>query len=151
MAAQNATPLAHGEVTVEEQNQSYRQIIHAGSHRLTADEPVDVGGQDTGPNPYDLLLSALGACTSMTLRMYANHKKIPLTGVKVKLSHSRIHARDCEDCEGKTGMIDVIHRTLTLDGDLSDAQRQRLLEIANRCPVHRTLENEKKIITSLNN
>ncbi|MGI9102407.1 MAG: OsmC family protein [Terriglobales bacterium] len=128
-----------------------RQAISIGPHQFQADEPVSAGGGDTGPNPYELLLAALGACTSMTLRMYANRKQWALAGVQVRLSHNKIHAQDCMDCETKAGMIDQIEREITLEGDLSDEQRQRLLEIANKCPVHRTLTSEIHIQTRLRN
>jgi len=138
----------HGEVVVRGGPSGFAQEIAAGPHRLVADEPPDVpGGTDTGPTPYDLLLGGLGACTSMTLRMYADRKKWPLTGVETRLRHSRIHAKDCEECESTSGRIDRIERTITLEGDLDDEQRARLLEIADRCPVHRTLGNEIVIPT----
>lgn len=121
------------------------QNILAGHHRLRADEPLGLGGEDTGPNPYELLLASLGACTSMTLRMYANRKQWPLTEVEVVLAHEKIHAQDCHDCETSNGRIDQITRKITLKGDLTEAQRSRLMEIADRCPVHRTLEGEIKI------
>ena len=124
-----------------------QQEIVAGSHRLIADEPVDAGGLDSGPSPYDLLLAGLGACTSMTLRLYAERKALPLDRVTVRLSHSRIYAADCETCETKEGKIDRIDRTITLSGNLDDEQRKRLLEIADKCPVHRTLMSEIEIRT----
>lgn len=125
----------------------FQQSVTIGPHRLTADEPIAEGGMDTGPGPYDLLLAALGACTSMTLRLYAEHKKLPLARTTVTLSHSKIHAQDCEECETREGKIDRIDRVLTLDGDLSDEQRARLVEIADKCPVHRTLTSEVNIRT----
>lgn len=127
----------------------YTQIIRAGTHVLTADEPHAAGGNDKGPNPYELLLAALGACTSMTLRMYAEMKKLPLTSVHVHLSHQKVHASDCADCETKDGKIDEIVREIRLEGDLTEEQRQRLLEIAGRCPVARTLNSEIKIRSKL--
>jgi uncharacterized OsmC-like protein/alpha-beta hydrolase superfamily lysophospholipase len=141
---------ADGEVVVAETGQGrFAQIIQAGRHTLHADEPEAVGGDDTGPGPYDLVLAGLGACTSMTLRMYAEHKGLPLDGVVVRLRHDKVHAKDCADCETREGKIDEISRELTVSGDLDDAQRQRLLEIADKCPVHRTLTSEIKIRTRL--
>lgn len=125
------------------------QEILVGHHRLTADEPAQAGGSDLGPNPYDLLLAALGACTAMTLRLYADHKQWPLERTTVRLSHERIHAADCVDCETKEGKIDRIERTIEIAGPLDAAQRRRLLEIAEKCPVHRTLHSEIKIVSQL--
>ena len=126
----------------------FQQEVTVGAHRFLADEPVAVGGLDSGPGPYDLLLAALGACTSMTLRLYAEVKALPLDLVTVRLSHARIHAEDCEQCETKEGMIDRIERRITLKGDLDATQRARLMEIADRCPVHRTLTSEIDIKTT---
>jgi len=125
------------------------QRIAAGKHALGADEPADYGGDDTGPTPYDLVLAGLGACTSMTVRMYAARKRLPLDRVTVTLSHEKIHAEDCADCETREGRIDRIARSLTLEGSLDEAQQARLLEIADKCPVHRTLKNEVLIETEL--
>lgn len=123
--------------------------VRAGQHRWIADEPESVtGGNDAGPDPYGLLLGSLGACTAMTLRMYARHKKIDLEDVTVHLKHDRIHAKDCEDCETSEGRIDEITREITVTGELTDEQKQRLVEIAEKCPVHRTLTSETKIRTS---
>jgi len=127
----------------------FAQLVQAGRHRLRADEPLAVGGDDSGPGPYDLLLAALGACTSMTVRMYAEQKKWPLRRVGVELQHDKVHATDCAECETREGRIDKIERVLTLEGELDDAQRQRLLEIANKCPVHRTLHSEVWVPTRL--
>ncbi len=136
-------------VVVTETHQGrFQQAIAVGPHRLTADEPVDAGGLDTGPNPYDLLLAALGACTAMTVRLYAEHKKLPLEQVSVTLRHQKIHAADCESCETKEGKIDRIDRTIAFAGNLDAAQRRRLLEIADKCPVHRTLTSEIDIRTA---
>ena len=127
---------------------TYTQQITAGHHQLVADEPQPIG-DDAGPTPYDLLLAALGACTSMTVRMYANRKGWPLKQVRVTLRHSRIHAEDCADCETTSGWIDHIDRDVELAVDLDDTQRQRLLHIAERCPVHQTLTSEVDVATSL--
>lgn len=126
---------------------SLRQDVVAGRHRLVADEPVSVGGTDTGPTPYGLLLAALGACTSMTVRMYADRKKWPLKAISVSLSHDKVHAADCMDCESREGKVDEIIREIELTGDLDDEQRARLMEISEKCPVHRTLHSEIKIRT----
>lgn len=120
----------------------YTQTVRVGRHALIADEPASAGGSDAGPSPYDLLLAGLGACTAMTLRMYADQKQWPLEKVVVDLRHEKIHAADCETCETKDGKVDRIERVVRLEGDLDPAQRQRLLDIANKCPVHRTLHSE---------
>src|SRR5262245_62128586 len=125
----------------------FQQEVRIGRHQLLADEPAGAGGLDSGPGPYDLLIAGLGACTSMTLRLYAERKSLPLDRVTVRLSHSKIHAADCETCETKEGMLDRIERTITLEGELDDDQRARLLEIADKCPVHRTLTSEIEIKT----
>jgi len=138
----------HGEVWVtEEGTGKFIQRVNIGQHTWIADEPKEFGGNDAGPGPYDWLLAGLGACTSMTLRMYANHKQLDLKGIVVRLSHEKIHAKDCEDCETKQGKLDRIVREIQLEGDLSPEARQRLLEIADRCPVHRTLHSEVVIQT----
>lgn len=139
----------HGHVIVSETGGSrLQQEIIVGPHRLIADEPMAAGGRDTGPNPYDLLLAALGACTTMTLRIYAERKKLPLDKVSVRLSHRRMYAADCEDCETREGKLDRIEREVILHGELDGTQRKRLLEIAERCPVHRTLTSEISIQTA---
>jgi len=125
----------------------FQQEIMSGPHRFIADEPVSVGGLDSGPGPYDLLLAGLGACTSMTIRLYADNKQLPLNRVTVRLIHNKIHATDCENCETKDGMIDRITRNITLEGRLDAATRKRLMEIADKCPVHRTLTSEIDIRT----
>ena len=138
-----------GVVVVAGGASGYTQEVRAGRHRLVADEPESVGGADAGATPYDFLLVALGSCTSMTLRMYADRKKWPLEGVRVTLRHSKIHARDCAECTTREGRIDRIERSIEIFGELDAAQRARLLEIADRCPVHRTLEGEIDIQTAL--
>ena len=137
----------HGVVVAETGRGKFQQEITAGRHRFLADEPEAMGGMGSGPTPYDLLLSALGACTSMTLRLYAERKKIPLERTTVKLSHDRIYATDCQDCETKEGKVDQIEREILIEGNLDEATRARLLEIADMCPVHRTLTSEIKIRT----
>lgn len=135
-------------VTVSETGDGkFQQRVVAGRHYLTADEPESVGGTDTGPSPYDLLLAGLGACTGMTIRMYADRKAITLDRVSVTLRHDRIHAEDCADCETTTGTVDRITRTIVLDGVESDEDRARLMAIADKCPVHKTLTNEIDIVT----
>lgn len=139
-----------GEVTVTGGPKGYAQEIVAGPYRFTADEPTTVpGGTGTGPTPYDLLLSALGGCTSMTLRMYADLKKIPLEGVRVRLRHAKVHAADCATCEMKAAKLDRIEREIELQGPLTVEQRLRLMEVADRCPVHRTLTSEIEIVSRL--
>ena len=141
-------PTPPGVVIVRETRKGkFQQDVHTGRHHLTADEPLGVGGDDSGPGPYDLLLASLGACTSMTLRLYADQKKLPLTRVEVRLRHDRIYAVDCAECETKEGLIDHIERVITLEGDLDAAQRSKLMEIADKCPVHRTLTHEVHIRT----
>jgi len=125
--------------------------VNANGHRLIADEPRAMGGTNLGPSPYDLLGSALATCTAMTLNMYARHKKIDLQKVDVLVDHSRLHAEDCVDCEKSAGKVDVFNRAITLEGNLSAEQQARMLQIADRCPVHKTLENEIKITTELDN
>jgi len=135
----------HGVQTSAETGKGFLCNINANGHTLIADEPVSLGGTNFGPSPYDYLASALGSCTAMTLNMYARHKKLNTLKVSVDVQHSRIHADDCIDCEKQNGQIDVFTRTITIDGDLTDKQLTRMLEIADRCPVHKTLENEIKI------
>lgn len=127
----------------------YHTEIAAGGHTLVADEPEAVGGSDNGPDPYALLLSALGACKAITVRMYADRKGWPLDKLELALSHQRVHANDCGDCEHKEGMISVIECTLTAHGDLNDEQRARLAEIADKCPVHKTITGPNHVRTTL--
>lgn len=124
----------------------FEQVLMDGRHRLRADEPAAVGGNDIGPGPYELLLMGLGACTSMTLKMYADQKKWPLQNVEVRLSHAKVYAEDCATCEKGT-KLDRIERVVTLFGPLSEEQKARLMEIADKCPVHRTLTSKIEIVT----
>lgn len=140
---------AHGVTVNAKTSEGFLCDINASGHRLIADEPTSMGGTNLGPSPYDYLSAALGTCTAMTLNMYARHKKLALNEVKVAVEHERIHADDCVDCEKQDGHIDLFQRTISIEGKLDDAQRTRLLQIADRCPVHRTLENEIKIKTKL--
>ena len=145
--AQSESKLSKGHVKIDERNKHFARDVQTDNHIWIADEPISVGGHDLGPDPYEHLLAGLGACTSMTLRMYANHKNLALDDIEVQLNHQRSHAEDCEDCESKSKFVDVIERNITLKGDLTDAQRKRLMEIADRCPVHLTMENNPKIVT----
>ena len=129
-------------------NGKFQQTVAVGPHRMLADEPVAAGGEDTGPGPYDFLLAGLGACTSMTLRLYADRKSLPLERVTVTLKHSKIHAEDCTECETRTGMLDQIERAIAMEGALDAEQRRKLMEIADKCPVHRTLTSEVRIVTT---
>lgn len=144
-------PLPPGVVEVHEAGEAgpFAQDIRSGRHRLRADEPLSVGGEDSGPSPYGLLLAALGACTSMTLRMYAARKGWPLEHVHVRLSHDKVHAKDCEDCETKSRKVDRLLRSVRLVGPLTAEQRAKLTAMADRCPVHQTLESEVDVRTVL--
>jgi putative redox protein len=146
-------PAAHpGEaprnVVVRETRASkFQQTVTMGPHQMLADEPRAAGGEDSGPGPYDFVLAGLGACTSMTMRMYADRKSLPLERITVTLQHNKIHAEDCAECETKVGMLDQIDRVISIEGALDADQRQRLMEIADKCPVHRTLTSEVRIVT----
>lgn len=140
---------AQGVLVSANTQQGFLCNVTASGHQLIADEPISVGGTNLGPSPYDYLATALGSCTAMTLNMYARHKKIDLDKVSVDVTHSRIHAKDCVDCEKSDGQIDVLKRTVSLEGNLTEEQRARMLQIADRCPVHKTLENEIKIVSEL--
>jgi uncharacterized OsmC-like protein/fermentation-respiration switch protein FrsA (DUF1100 family) len=131
----------------ETRNSKFQQMVSIGPHRMLADEPVAAGGEDTGPGPYDLVLAGLGACTSMTMRLYADRKSLPLERVTVTLKHSKIYAEDCAECETKAGMLDQIDRVIAMEGNLDAEQRKKLMEIADKCPVHRTLTSEIHIVT----
>jgi uncharacterized OsmC-like protein len=136
-------------VYVRGNGKALAQQIQIAPHCVISDEPLSAGGTDTGPNPYDLLLGALGACTSMTMTMYANRKAWPLEDVIVHLRHSKVHAANCVDCETQDVKLDQIERDIHLSGNLSGEQRSKLLEIANKCPVHRTLASGIHIETRL--
>ncbi|TCD14137.1 bifunctional alpha/beta hydrolase/OsmC family protein [Oricola cellulosilytica] len=149
---QGVEPIEH--VRVSETRQSkFQNTVQAGVHRFFADEPASVGGAESGPSPYDLLSAALGACTSMTLRMYADHKKLDLGAVTVDVSHDKVHAKDCAECtdehKAKGGKIDRFERVITIEGDVEPNLAAKVEEIANKCPVHRTLESSSKIVTRI--
>src|SRR6266581_8649746 len=141
MTNNNNTP----DIVVRGGTDSFKQEIIAGKHRLVADEPVSAGGGDAGPDPYEYLLASLGVCTSMTVGLYARRKQLPLENIIVSLWHSRIYAKDCEECETKEGMLDRIDAEIELTGSVNEAQRAKLMEIAAKCPVHRTLTSEINI------
>ena len=145
MATTEQAEPAH--VIVHGKARSFAQEVEIGPHELYADEPVSYGGTDTGPTPYDLLLAALGSCTSMTIGLYARKRSWPLENIIVSLRHSKIHATDCEECETKEGKIDRIELDIQLTGSLTAEQREKLMEIAERCPVHQTLTSEINIKT----
>jgi putative redox protein len=134
-------------VVLETRQSKFQQTIAVGPHRMLADEPLAAGGEDTGPGPYDFVLAGLGACTSMTMRLYADRKSMPLERVTVTLKHSKIYAQDCAECETKSGMLDQIDRLIAMEGPLDAEQRKKLMEIADKCPVHRTLTSEIHIVT----
>ncbi len=142
MAEETEPPvIIHGDA------KGFAQKIQVGSHHLIADEPLSFGGTDSGASPYDLILAALGSCTSMTIGLYARKRGWPLEEITVSLRHSKIHARDCDDCETKEGKVDRIWRDIHLTGSLTDEQRAKLMEIADKCPVHQTLTSEINIKT----
>jgi putative redox protein len=148
-AAVNRRPAADNRVTARTGPGGLLTEVLINRHSLVADEPVPAGGTDQGPTPYDLLTAALGACTAMTLRMYADRKGWPLEAATVRLEHAKIHAADCEACETRAGRLDRIVREIEIEGPLEPAQKERLLQIADRCPVHRTLTSEVEIQTRL--
>ena len=142
MAEETEPPvIIHGDA------KGFAQKIQVGSHHLIADEPLSFGGTDSGASPYDLILAALGSCTSMTIGLYARKRGWPLEEITVSLRHSKIHAKDCDDCETKEGKVDRIEREIHLDGSLTEEQRIKLMEIADKCPVHQTLTSEINIKT----
>ena len=138
---------AEGVVIVRGAADGFVQEITAGAHHLRSDEPASAGGTDTGPTPYDLLLAALGSCTSMTVGIYARRKQWPLEGVEVRLQQNRIHAKDCQECaQNEEGYVHRIERTVSFKGPLSEEQKTRLQEIAHKCPVHKTLSSKILIV-----
>jgi len=145
MAADNATRHL---IVRETGDGKFQQEVVWGPHRLIADEPPNVGGKDTGLGPLELLLASLGTCTAMTLRLYADRKQLPLRRTSVRLRHLRVYAADCAECETKPAMLDRIERIIALEGDLNDEQRSNLMEIADKCPVHRTLTSRIDIRTT---
>ena len=151
LQSQDRPKVTPGEVLVTERDAAFLRGLYTSDHQWLADEPKDKGGSNLGPSPYELLLMSLGACTSMTLRMYANHKKLPIENIQVHLSHKRIHAQDCAECETQDGRVDEMERIIEYQGQLTEEQHQRLLEIADKCPVHKTLEGEIKVHTRSKN
>jgi putative redox protein len=147
VAAADATAASRQVVVRETRSGKFQNTVSIGPHRMLADEPVASGGEDTGPGPYDFLLTALGACKSMTMRLYADRKSFPLERATVTLTHSKIHAQDCAECETREGMLDQIDVLIGLDGPLDTDQYKRIIEIADKCPVHRTLTSEIRILT----
>lgn len=147
LQSQDRPRVMPGEVLVTERDNAFLRGLYTADHQWLADEPKDKGGSNQGPSPYELLLMSLGACTSMTLRMYANHKKLPIENIQVHMSHKRIHAQDCAECETQDGRIDEMERIIEYQGQLTEEQHKRLLEIADKCPVHKTLEGEIKVRT----
>ncbi len=146
-SAADAPEAPRNVVVRETRNSKFQQTVTTGPHQMLADEPKTAGGEDTGPGPYDFLLAGLGACTSMTMRMYADRKALPLERITVTLQHKKIHAEDCAECETREGMLDQIDRVISIEGALDADQRKRLMEIADKCPVHRTLTSEVRIVT----
>ena len=128
---------------------THSQLLTAGRHAIVADEPEEAGGEDLGPSPYELLLWALGSCTAMTLMMYARRKGWDVADISVHLTHDRVHAKDSEEWEGETGRVEVIRREISIRGEISEEQRERLLQIAQRCPVHKTLTASPKVVDSI--
>ena len=145
----SGAPADQGVVVVRGSSKGFAQEVVIGRHHLTADEPADLGGTDSGPSPYELLLAALGACTSMTVAIYARRRQWPLEEVSVRMKHSKIHAEDCDSCETKEGMLDRVESEIELAGELTAEQRAKLLEIAQKCPVRRTLTSEIDVRTRL--
>jgi uncharacterized OsmC-like protein/fermentation-respiration switch protein FrsA (DUF1100 family) len=147
--APGVNDIESGQLEVAEYNQKFARVVRSDNHEWMADEPTTVGGEDLGPDPYEHLLAALGTCTSMTIRMYANRKNLQLEDVKVKLSHSRDHVTDCEGCEDQPKKIEILDREISFIGDLTQEEREKLMEIADKCPVHKTLLGEISITSRM--
>lgn len=146
--ANTVSPISEGAAIAHSDNRGFRTMLDVAGHALVADEPLAVGGTDEGPSPYGLLSASLAACTAMTLHGYAKMKRLAIRSIDVAVRHEKVHERDCENCEQDAGaMVDRLERTIRLDGDLSDEARARMLQIAERCPVHRTLSAGVKIVT----
>lgn len=144
-----ASKLVEGEVFAHSDNKGFKTSLNIGGHPLIADEPVEVGGTDAGPSPYGLLSAALASCTAMTLHAYAKLKSLPVTDIRVHVKHEKVHELDCENCErDEKAMVDCLKRTIWIDGDIDDKARERLMGIANKCPVHRTLSKQVQILTN---
>lgn len=141
--------VASGHLVVSERDRKFSQLIQSDDHQWVADEPSSVGGSNLGPDPYEHLLAALGACTAMTMRMYANRKKWPVENISIELDHARDHGADCSECDEEHKQIDVITRSISITGDLDDEQRNRIMEIADKCPVHRTMHNKLVVKTNV--
>lgn len=141
-------PLGEGEAFAHSDNRTFRTPLNVGGHALVADEPVEVGGTDQGPSPYGLISAALASCTAMTLHSYAKLKRLPITDIRVRVRHDKVHEVDCEHPDEAGSRVDRLERTIWIEGDLDDAVRARMLEIADRCPVHRTLHGTVRIVTS---
>ncbi len=148
-AAKPAQKVTGGHLVVSERDRKFSQTIQSDDHRWIADEPASVGGSNLGPDPYEHLLAALGSCTAMTMRMYANRKKWPVDHISIELDHSRDHGADCSECDEEHTQIDVITRAVSITGDLDDKQRARMMEIADKCPVHRTMHNKLVVKTNV--
>ena len=143
-------PLAEGEALAHNDNTGFRTVLDIAGHPLIADEPVTVGGTDAGPSPYGLLSGALASCTAMTLHSYAKMKKLAVTDIRVRVKHEKVHEVDCENCErDPNAKIDRLERTIWIEGDLDDKARERMMQIADRCPVHRTLGDDIRIVTRI--
>lgn len=141
-------PLGEGEAFAHSDNRGFRTAMNIAGHALVADEPVSVGGTDQGPSPYGLISAALASCTAMTLHSYAKLKQLPVRDIRVLVRHDKVHETDCERCEDDSGArIDQLERRIWIDGDLPDTVRERMLQIADRCPVHRTLHGTVRIVT----